>query len=323
MRRRTFLASAAAAGAAGAIDSGAADFSDTVMPRRPYGKTGISLSVVGLGGMVLKDTEQAHANAIVKDAVDAGINYFDVAPTYGDSEQRLGPALEPYRDGVFLACKSTQRTKEELNEELSRSLDRLRTDHFDLYQLHAITTAQDIATAFGRGGALEAVLEAREKGIVRNIGFSAHSVEAAMEALELFAFDSILVPVNFVTWYHGKFGPQLVEYARDRGAAILALKSMALTRIPRGQERPYANCWYVPVEDEEMASLALRFTLSLPVTAAVPPGDEGLWRTAVKMASRFLPLSDSEQERLRTVAMETEPLFGYPSGQFNLVEKNG
>jgi len=293
------------------------------MPKRPYGQTGVFLSIVGLGGMVLNGTEQNQANTIVRDAIRAGINYFDVAPTYGDAELKLGPALEPYRKDVFLACKSTERTKSGINEELNRSLERLRTDHFDLYQLHALTTVEDIRTAFGKNGALEAVLDAREKGTIRYIGFSAHSIEAAMEALEYYRFDSILVPLNFVTWYHGNFGPQLVEYARSRGAAVLALKSMALTRLPRGEKSPFPNCWYQPVTDAETAALALRFTLSLPVTAAVPPGDESLWRRAVTLAPSFLPLSEAEHNHLQSLAGATEPIFSYPSDQFNLVGKKG
>jgi aryl-alcohol dehydrogenase-like predicted oxidoreductase len=293
------------------------------VPKRPYGETGEFISILGFGGMVLKGMEQDRANKVVGDAVKAGINYFDVAPTYGDAELKLGPALEPYRNNVFLACKSTQRTKEEIEKELRQSLNRLRTDNFDLYQLHALTTPEDIRVAFGKGGALEAIEEAREKGLVRYIGFSAHSVEAAMEALEQFRFDSILVPVNFVTWYRGNFGPQLIQYARSRGAAVLALKSMAFTTLERGTTRPYANCWYQPVTSRETASLALRFTLSLPVTAAIPPGDENLFRMAIKLAPSFLPLSENEKDRLKTIASDTTPIFRYPSARFEIVKKEG
>jgi len=293
------------------------------IPKRPYGKTGEYISVIGLGGMVLKDAVQDHANMVVREAVEAGVTYFDVAPSYGDAELKLGPALEPFRNDVFLACKSTMRTKKELTGELNRSLERLRTDHFDLYQLHALTTADDIRTAFGPDGALEAVEQAKKDGKVRYTGFSAHSVEAAMEALELFRFDSILVPINFVVWYNGSFGPQLVEYARSRDAAVLAIKSMAFTGLPEGAKRPFPNCWYQPVTDEEKASLALRFTLSQPVTAAVPPGDESLFRMALKLAPSFIPLTEGEKNRLKRLAEDIEPLFSYPSGQFGVVKQKG
>jgi len=330
MKRRTFMKTAGAAGAGmtltGDNNSVGADSmtkGDTI-PKRPYGDTGIHLSIIGFGGMVVNGAEQSVADKVVRDSIEAGINYFDVAPTYGNAEEKLGPALEPFRKDVFLACKSTERGAAGLRREMEQSLKTLRTDHFDLYQLHALTTANDIKEAFGPGGAMEAVEKAKEEGLINHIGFSSHSVESSMEALELFPFDSILVPINFVTWHNGGFGPQLVEYARKRGAAVLALKSMALTRLPQGtkrEDRPYKNCWYVPVEDDELALKALRFTLSLPVTAAVPPGDEVLYRRAMKLGTAFLPLSAQEQDELKQAAGGVAPMFSYPSGSFNLTEK--
>ena len=324
MRRRTFLTASTISGA-GILHHNSVQpvqAAQTSKPEnlqwRPYGNTGEYLSVIGFGGIVVKDAEQETANKAVKDAIDVGVNYFDVAPTYGDAELKLGPALEPYRSDVFLACKSTKRTAKDITEELNRSLKRLRTDHFDLYQLHALTTVEDIKIAFGKDGALEAVRDAREKGLVRHIGFSAHSVEAAMEALELFDFDSILVPINFVVWNNGNFGSQLVEYARSKGAAVLALKSMAFTRVAQGKENPYPKCWYQPCTDEEKAALALRFTLSLPVTAAIPPGDERLFRMALSLAHTFIPLSEREKDDVKLLAQGVEPVFSYPSGSFRL-----
>ena len=112
------------------------------LPQREYGKTGMKLSIIGFGGIVVKDTEQKHANRIVAEAFERGVNYFDVAPTYGDAELKLGPALEPYRKKVFLACKTTERQRGGASEELKESLKRLRTDYLNLYQLHAITDVQ-------------------------------------------------------------------------------------------------------------------------------------------------------------------------------------
>jgi len=109
------------------------------LPRRAYGDTGERLSIIGFGGMVVNGVEQEHANRFVAEAIERGVNYFDVAPSYGDAEFRLGPALEPYRKNVLLACKTERLTKEGAAAELAESLQRLRTDHVDLYQLHAIT----------------------------------------------------------------------------------------------------------------------------------------------------------------------------------------
>jgi aryl-alcohol dehydrogenase-like predicted oxidoreductase len=280
------------------------------MQRRAYGNTGEQLSIIGFGGILVMNAEPADASRIVAEAVDRGVNYFDVAPSYGNAEERLGPALEPYRDRVFLACKTGKRTRDEAAAELRQSLTRLRTDRFDLYQLHGLTTREELETALGPGGALEAFVAAREQGLVRYLGFSAHSVETALEALERFAFDSVLFPVNWVNYFQANFGPQVVARAEEKGVARLALKAMARTRWPEGtKEHPFAKCWYEPVTDPREALLALRFTLSQPLTAAIPPGEESLFRTALDVAERFQPLSEAERAELQQRAAGLALIF--------------
>lgn len=171
------------------------------MEKRKYGKTNEKLSVVGFGGIIVTNEDPSSVSRIVAQAVERGINYFDVAPTYGNAEELLGPALEPYRKSVFLACKTAKRTKEEAAEELRQSLQRLHTDYFDLYQLHAVKTLEEVDQIMGEGGAIEIFLEAREQGLVRYLGFSAHSEEAAITLLGRFEFDSVLFPLNWVCWH--------------------------------------------------------------------------------------------------------------------------
>ena len=166
-------------------------------------------------------------------------------------EQRLGPALEPYRKDVFLACKTQERTKAGAAAELQRSLEHLRTDHFDLYQFHAVTTMTDVQTIFGPGGALEAFLEARDKGQIRRIGFSAHSEAAALAMLDRFRFDTILYPVNWACWYGGDFGPKVVAKAQEQGVAILALKALAEQKWPADAVKKWYKCWYQPLDTPE------------------------------------------------------------------------
>ena len=282
------------------------------MERRTLGRTGQELSIVGLGGVVFVGLTQSQSDKIVAEAVSRGVNYFDVAPSYGneqETETRLGPALKPYRDKAFLACKTGQRTKAGAAAELHRSLRHLQTDHVDLYQLHAITTVEEVETAFGPDGAMETFVEAQQAGLVRHIGFSAHSVEAALLAMEKFDFASALFPINFVTYYQGDFGPQIIARAQEKGVARLALKSMARTNWAEGAERPYPHCWYQPLSDAHMAELALRFTLSLPVTAAVPPGDPRLFRLAMDLAENFRPIAPEEITELRAYAQPLQPIF--------------
>lgn len=280
--------------------------------KREYGKTGEMLSILGFGGVVVMNSTPDQASEWVGKAYEKGINYFDVAPTYGNAEERMGPALEPYRKNVFLACKTTRRTADEARAELEQSLKNLRTDHFDLYQLHAVTTVDEVDTIFGKGGAFETFEKAREEGLIRYMGFSAHSVEAAMALLDKFSFDSILFPVNYACWHKGNFGPQVLEKARERGAAILALKSMAKGPWAENAEK-IPKCWYEPLTKEEEILQALKFTLSHPVTAAIPPGNEDLFFKAIDLIDQFEPISQAEADILKEKAMAGKPIFQYPA----------
>jgi aryl-alcohol dehydrogenase-like predicted oxidoreductase len=277
-----------------------------MMERRTLGKTNQALSVIGFGGIVVMDVSPIEASNLVSRAIDRGINYFDVAPTYGNAEERLGPALAPYRQNVFLACKTTQRLREGALLELETSLKRLKTDHFDLYQLHGVASVEEAEQIIGAGGALEAFLSARERGMIRHIGFSAHSEEAAMRLLESFSFDSMLFPVNQACWQKGAFGPRVVSEAQNRGTGILALKSLAKRRWREGEPRKWPKCWYVPVDTLEEARKALAFTLSKPVTAALCPGHaELLWLTCEALDSLHeRPLQSAELD-----TTDAEPIF--------------
>ena len=279
------------------------------MEYRPLGNTGERLSLIGFGGIVVMNTPQPEADALVAEAVGRGVNYFDVAPSYGDAEERLGPALQPYRDRVFLACKTGKRDGAGARAEQEQSQRRLRTDHQDLYQLHGVITLEDVQTILGPGGALETFLAARERGEVRYLGFSAHSQEAALALLDAHPFTSVLFPFNFGAWHQGHFGPQVMARAQEKGAARLALKAMARTVVSQGAPRPYAKCWYEPLSDAETAGLALRWTLSQPVTAALPSGEAPLFRMALDAAERFTPVTPEEEAHLRALAAGLQPIF--------------
>lgn len=283
--------------------------------KRVLGKTGEKLSMIGFGGIVVRDATAQEAADRVAQAWDMGINYFDVAPTYGNSEEMLGPALEPYRKDAFLACKTQGRAKEEALSELEESLQKLRTDYFDLYQMHAVTRIEDAKTILAPGGALEGFIEARKAGKIRHIGFSAHSVEAAQLLIDNFDFDTILFPINYGTWNAGNFGPQVLEQAKKKEMGILALKAMAKGPLASGSEKVREKCWYEPFVEPEDASKGLRFTLSHPVTAAIPPGDEGLFAMALRLALEFEPMSPQEAEEMKKLALNREPLFKYPSAR--------
>ena len=322
MKRRSFLKAGLCGclglpGLQGGGTAGAQRRSISRIPllRRELGRTGEKLSVLGLGGMALSEEAPELVAAVVREAVDVGINYIDVAPSYGNAEELLGPALKPFRDQVFLACKTQNRDRQGVQEDLDRSLLRLQTDRIDLYQFHAFTTAREVEQTLSWGGGLEAFTQAREAGKIRFIGFSAHSEEAALRAMDLFDFDTVLFPVNYVCYFKSDFGPEVVRRARNLGLGVLAIKALARQPWPDDSFRQHwPKCWYQPVTAPEEADLALRFTLSQQVTSAIPPGDIRLFRRALEIAHSFVPLQDGELRRLRRLSEGLTPLFPLPEG---------
>jgi predicted aldo/keto reductase-like oxidoreductase len=309
MDRRDFLTAATALTTAGGARGATA-----ALPRRLY-KNGIELSIIGFGGIVVCSLAQDEANRRVAQAYDRGVNYFDCAPSYfdGEAEMKLGEALRPYRNKVFLAEKTTKRDANGAREELERSLQRFHTDHVDLYQFHAVGSMKDVDGILASGGAAETFMAARKEGKVRHIGFSAHHADAAIRLMDALELDSVLFPVNANAWENGGFGPQILAKAKSKGMARMALKALAFGQWPRDlkqSERKYQKCWYQPIEDREMARLALRFTLNQEITAAVPPGDERIFDLAMELASAPLPrLSVAELAQLKTSIGKLEPVF--------------
>jgi aryl-alcohol dehydrogenase-like predicted oxidoreductase len=291
-------------------------FADRPMPRRHY-KEGIELSIIGFGGIVLMGQEQPACNNEVARAVGRGINYFDVAPSYGkgEAEQKLGPALKPWRDQVFLACKTGRRDAAGAREELENSLKTLQTDHFDLYQLHNMHTPDDIEKAFAPGGVMELMVKARDEGKIRHLGFSAHDEDVALELLDRFEWDSVLFPVNYVCFANSGFGPRLLEKAKKKKVARLALKALAHTPWDSKEQKKdsgYSKCWYRPIDDLELVRKAFYFTLSQDVTSAIPPGAEQVYRMAENLAAGFQPLEAEERRALLASAQGLTPLFPRP-----------
>lgn len=282
---------------------------DYHLPRRKLGKTGEKLSVIGFGGIMLNDNPQDFANELVAKAWELGVNYYDVAPGYGTAQERLGPALKPYRKDCFLACKTQKRDSEGARSELEDSLRKLETDYFDLYQLHALSAVEQVEQVFAPGGAMETIAKAKKEGKIKHVGFSAHSVDAALLAMKNYDFDSILFPLNFVCWNAGNFGPQVFAEAEKRKMGILALKAMALTKLEQGEKKLYKNVWYRPIQDEEVMKMALKYTLSMNITAAIPPGQNTLFLKALEFMNDYKPITPKETEKLLSLAKETNPVF--------------
>jgi aryl-alcohol dehydrogenase-like predicted oxidoreductase len=257
------------------------------------------------------DETTGEASNIVAEAVDRGINYFDVAPSYGNAQERLGPALAPYRNKSFLACKTEGRKKEDSRAQLEESLRLLKTDHVDLYQFHALTKMTELDTVLGPGGAMETMEAAKKEGKIRFIGFSVHSAETALAAMDRYNFDTILFPLNWVLFTQAGFGPQILQRAQEKKMGILALKGMAKTVWAADQKdnHPQPKCWYQPASFPDEASLGLRWTLGHPITAAMPPGDERYFRLAMDVAQNYKPLETHEEQALLAGGHGLEPIF--------------
>lgn len=280
------------------------------MEMRKLGRHDMHVTVIGCGGIVVMNEEQSDANRLIANAFESGIRYFDVAPQYGDAQEKLGPALEQYRDQVVLACKTLERTAEAATAELHDSLAKLRTDHFDIYQMHSMSTMEDFDTAFGPGGAYEAFAQAKKDGLIRLIGASVHDEEVALRAIQTDLLDTVLVPLNFVCMDTGHFGARILDAANDRDMGILALKSMAKTSVPQGQPKTHRKCWYEAEDDPEMIKLLLRYTLSLPgVSAALPPGNTDLFQMALDIANDLTPIDEQGIEKLRKRYTDVTPIF--------------
>jgi predicted aldo/keto reductase-like oxidoreductase len=318
MRRRDFIKTTAiAVPALGLFPPDLSAITRKILPgkieKRSLGQTGEMLSIIGFGGILVMNSSHEEASNLVKLAIDSGINYFDVAPTYGDAELKLGPALKPYRKNVFLACKTTERSREGSRKELEQSLIHLETDHVDLYQFHAVKTLKDVETIHAPGGAMETYLEAKKEGKIRFIGFSAHSVEAAMAMMDRFDFDTILFPVNFAIWNAGNFGPQVLERAHQKKMGILALKAMAKGPWPSDSDKSkYPKCWYEPLSSPEDIKMGLRFTLSHPVTAMLTPGEQELFKIALNVTPDLKPLEADDLQTIKEKGLKQTPLFKYP-----------
>lgn len=319
MKRRSFLkvvggvASGVAAGIA--PNFGLAEpVVDTVrgMPLRALGRTGLKVSIVGFSGLAVREASQEKSNEAVAQAFERGVNYYDVAPAYADGqcEIKLGPALQGLkRDQFYLACKTKKRDKDGCREELERSLARLKTDYFDVYQLHHLVQPADVRKALGAGGAIETILKAKEKGQVRFIGFSAHTTKAALEAIKLFPFDTVMFPINYVEYYTRDFGKEVLQAAAEKKAAVLAIKPMH-AGAPKPGEVQAHPWWYRTLEAQEDINMAWRFSLSLPgVVSGFAPSFLDLLDRSITAGHAFRPVDDADRQKLQAMAAGQGSIF--------------
>jgi predicted aldo/keto reductase-like oxidoreductase len=279
---------------------------------RPLGRTGHRSSVLAFGGAAFfGDTDDARAAAALEDALARGVNHVDVAPSYGEAERLLGPAIARHRDRLFLACKTRERRAPKAREELHRSLERLRTDRIDLYQCHAVSDAYDLERLLGPGGALEAIVEARDAGLVRFVGITGHHCAVLREALARFPFDTVMFPVNPIQAADPRpatdYRPLLAAtIARAIGA--IGIKAIALAPWATRAEQTHTT-WYRPSVDPADMARRLRFALSHLIATTVLPSDTRLWPPLFDAVASFEPLADDEIESMIGDAYGATPIY--------------
>lgn len=283
------------------------------MEKRRFGRTGHTSTVAIFGAAAFSQVTQAEADAAMERVIAAGVNHIDVAPSYGIAEERLGPWLARERDRFFLGCKTQERTRQLAEAELHRSLERLKVDAFDLYQLHAVTSMEELDQVTGPGGALEAILDARQERLTRFIGITGHGVdspEVFLEALRRFDFDSVLFPLNFVQLANPAYRQktqELLRQCRTRDVGVMIIK--AITKGPWGDRPQVYNTWYEPFDDASHIQQAVNLALSQDVTGLCTAADITILPLFLEACERFVPMDAAQQEALIASADKYEPLF--------------
>jgi aryl-alcohol dehydrogenase-like predicted oxidoreductase len=260
--------------------------------QRPFGRTGHMSSAVIFGAAALGKVDQATADRTLDLLLRYGVNHIDTAASYGDSELRIGPWMAEHRKRFFLASKTGDRDRQAAKDSIHRSLERLRTDHLDLIQLHALIHPDEWEKAMGPGGALEAAVEAKEQGLVRFIGVTGHGWNVAAmhrRSLERFDFDSILLPWNWHCAQHRTYAPDFettVALAQSRNAAVQTIKAVARGPWAAGVTRDHTT-WYQPLEALDDIRTAVHWLLARPGVFLNSIGDVGLLPAVLRAADEL------------------------------------
>ncbi|GAC1300586.1 MAG: aldo/keto reductase [Ktedonobacteraceae bacterium] len=281
--------------------------------RQSFGRSGHMSTRTIFGAASLSSLPQAEADRTLEVLLQYGVNHIDVAVSYGEAELRIAPWLAQYRAQFYLATKTDARTAKEGQEELQRSLERMRVDYVDLWQLHNLVDPIEWDTALSPGGVIEAAIEAKKQGLVRAIGVTGHGLQVAAthrRSLERFDFDAVLLPYNYITMqnsYYAENFNALAATCQQRNVAVQTIKSIAY-RPWMGREHT-RDTWYAPLEEQRDIDMAVHWVLKQPGVFLNTVGDVHLLPKVLDAASRFQqgPSDQEMQELVERLGME--PLF--------------
>lgn len=284
-----------------------------MIPTLEFGSTGHVSTRTLFGAAALGRVSQEDADRTLEVLLKYGVNHIDTAASYGESELRIGPWMPAHRDKFFLATKSGKRTYDEAMEELHNSLERLQVDQVDLWQMHNLNNEEEWQVAMGPGGALEAFIEAKEKGLTRFIGVTGHGTiipKMHLRSLEKYAFDSVLLPYNYTMMQNPDYAAgfeALYALCQERGIAVQTIKSIA--RGPWGEKERSRATWYEPLEDPALIDKAVQWALDRPGIFINTVGDINILPLVLDAASRY-EAGPGDDAMGQTVAEEAiEPLF--------------
>ena len=283
------------------------------METRRFGRTGHMSTIAIFGAAAFWEISQEDADKVMEQIIEAGINHIDVAPGYQQAEMRIGPWMPRERGRFFLGCKTQERTKEGARNQMQESLKRLQTEAFDLYQFHAVTTMAELDAITMKGGALEAVEEARRQGLTKFIGITGHGVDAPkiyLEALRRFDFDTVLFPLNFVQLAnpeYRKYAEELIAECTAKDVGTMVIKF--ITKGPWGEKPHTATTWYEPFEDMETIQKGVNFALSYDVTGLCTAADTRILPLVLQACENFRRLDSDEIEAMIKSGEQYQPLF--------------
>ena len=279
----------------------------------PFGKTGHQSSRAIFGSVSLGGISQSEADPILELLWQYGINHIDTAPKYGEAELRLGPWMKKHRDKFFLATKTNERTYQDAKDQFQRSLDRLQVDHVDLLQFHNLTDVVEREIIMGPGGALEFVVEAKEKGLARFVGITGHGLDAPRfhrQTLEKYDFDSVLLPCNYLLMQDPNYAAEferLISYCREHQIAVQTIKSIA--RGYWGDKEWNRSTWYEPLSNEEAITKCVHWVLGIPGVFLNTVGDVRELPKVLKAADSFEKRPADEEMKAVVEEMKMETLF--------------
>ena len=280
---------------------------------QPFGRSGHMSTRTLFGAAALGSVTQEEADRTLDVLLRYGVNHIDVAISYGDAERRIAPWLKTHRADFFLATKTDARTAKKAKEQLYRSLERMRVDYVDLWQMHNLVDPIEWDIALSPGGVIEAALEAKQEGLVRAIGVTGHGLQIAAthrRSLERFEFDSVLLPYNYVTMqnpYYAENFRELLATCQQRNVAVQTIKSIAY-KPWLGREHTQST-WYEPLTEQDDIDLAVHWVLKQPGVFLNTVGDISILPKVLDAASRFQAGPSDEEMQTMVGRLSMEPLF--------------